>query len=105
MKLVRRGTLTGALVGSVISLLACAAALAHIERPSYWPLPAADCSIHPCACGAVPHARTLRAVLHPRVGSATNGSATRVVCRPNSPALLRRSDADAPAPPLKPPAS
>lgn len=35
------------------------AASAHIERASYWPAPAADCSITPCAGGAVPTARPL----------------------------------------------
>ena len=55
---------------------------AHIERPSYWPLPAPDCSVHPCAGGAVPVARSLASALNH-----TAGSKTRVVCQPDS---LRR---------------
>ena len=45
---------TGALV-----LVAGVSAAAHIERPSYWPLPEADCSIRPCAGGEIPAARSL----------------------------------------------
>jgi len=29
-------------------------AAAHIERASYWPDPAPDCSVNPCAGGALP---------------------------------------------------
>jgi hypothetical protein len=63
-----------------------AGALAHIERSSYWPDPAPDCTIHPCAGGAVPTARSLASAL-----ARTRGSTTRVVCQPNSLGLLDRS--------------
>jgi hypothetical protein len=63
---------------------------AHVERPSYWPLPQADCSIHPCAGGKVPRARSLRFALKP-----PHWSHTRVVCQRDSLALLRRSIARA----------
>ena len=35
------------------------AALAHLERPSYWPDPAPDTSVSPPAGGEVPTARSL----------------------------------------------
>ncbi|MCW2855029.1 MAG: hypothetical protein JWR52_644 [Marmoricola sp.] len=65
-------------------------ASAHVERPSYWPDPAPDCSVSPCAGGAIPHARSL--------ASALNASAigtTRVVCHADSMVRLRRSIAAA----------
>jgi hypothetical protein len=40
-------------------LLLPGGALAHIERASYWPNPAPDCSVTPCAGGEVPTARSL----------------------------------------------
>ncbi|MBO2446065.1 right-handed parallel beta-helix repeat-containing protein [Actinomadura barringtoniae] len=58
---------------------------AHIERPSYWPLPGPDCSVSPCAGGKVPTARSLASSIQ-----TTKGSTTRVVCRPDS---LKRLDA------------
>src|SRR5690242_12692039 len=67
-----------------------AAALAHIERPSYWPDPAPDCSIKPCAGGAVPKQRTLASALDRKaVGT------TRVVCQKDSLTRLRASIAKA----------
>jgi hypothetical protein len=65
-------------------------AAAHIERPSYWPLPAADCSIHPCAGGAVPKARSLASALHK-----SSNSTTRVVCLPDSMSRLTAAIAHA----------
>jgi hypothetical protein len=70
----------------VLALGGVGLAIAHIERPSFWPLPQADCSIHPCAGGAVPAPRTLASALRH-----TRGSTTRVVCKPNSLSLLRAS--------------
>ena len=65
-------------------------AMAHVERSSYWPDPRPDCSISPCAGGAVPKARTLASALDDsRVGR------TRVVCKANSLDLLRGSIAHA----------
>ncbi|MEA2167273.1 MAG: hypothetical protein QOF76_573 [Solirubrobacteraceae bacterium] len=69
-----------------LAMLVPAAALAHIERASYWPDPAPDCSVKPCAGGKVPAIRSLASAL-------TKGKPgdTRVVCQPNSMALLRKS--------------
>jgi hypothetical protein len=58
------------------ALLTPAVGSAHVERGSYWPDPAPDCSISPCAGGAVPTPRTL--------ASALNATTTRVVCQPDS---------------------
>jgi hypothetical protein len=53
----RRGLVT---VGAVAAALALPGlALAHIERPSYWPDPAADTSVSPPAGGKVPKVRPL----------------------------------------------
>lgn len=47
-------------IAAVCALLAVpTVASAHIERASYWPDPAPDCSITPCAGGDVPVARSL----------------------------------------------
>jgi hypothetical protein len=62
-------------------LLLPALASAHTERASYFPDPAPDCSIDPCAGGAVPTARTLESSVYEDRGR------TNVVCRPSS---LRR---------------
>ena len=78
-----RRVLLGA-TGALVVLVGVPAA-AHIERPSYWPLPGADCSIHPCGGGVVPTARTLEFALHPPAWSTT-----RVVCQRDS---LDRADA------------
>jgi hypothetical protein len=70
----------------LVLLLAVAAVLvapqvaqAHVERPSYWPDPSADCSVSPCAGGAVPTARSLASALDP-----TQPGTTRVVCQADS---------------------
>jgi len=63
-----------------------AAASAHIERASYWPDPAPDCSITPCAGGAVPVPKTLASAVEP--GEASH---VRVVCQKNSMKLLTQS--------------
>ena len=79
----------------VLAIVLCALALpalalAHLERPSYWPNPAPDTSVSPPAGGEVPEARSL--------GSAVKGKGpgdVRVVCKGNegakSLALLRKS--------------
>src|SRR5689334_22818621 len=50
-------------VAAVVGLLAAAAfataALAHVERTSYWPDPRPDTSVKPAAGGTVPKARSL----------------------------------------------
>jgi hypothetical protein len=54
-------------------------ASAHVERPSYWPDPAPDCSVSPCAGGVVPQARSLASAL-----DRTQPGKTRVVCQSDS---------------------
>ena len=65
-------------------------AQAHVERPSYWPDPAPDCSVTPCAGGDVPAARSLASALDD-----SQPGETRVVCKPNSMSLLEASINDA----------
>jgi len=76
-----------ALIGA---LVLPAFASAHIERASYWPDPAPDCAVSPCAGGEVPTARSLASAV-------TTGGAgvTRVVCQPDSLKRLQKSVADA----------
>src|SRR3954463_12608922 len=71
-------------------LLIAAPALAHVERPSYWPDPAPDCSLKPCAGGKVPKIRTLRSALNKKLPGRT-----RVVCQRGSLKLLKKSIAAA----------
>lgn len=79
-----------ALVAVVVCAFTPAIAFAHVERPSYWPDPAPDCSIKPCTGGAVPKARTLASALDTKaVGD------TRVVCQDDSLKLLKASVARA----------
>jgi hypothetical protein len=61
-------------------------ASAHVERPSYWPVPTADCSIRPCAGGAIPTVKSLKSALD----AAAVGN-TRVVCKANSVAIVQRA--------------
>jgi glutamate 5-kinase len=44
-------------------LVVPAIASAHVERASYWPDPAPDCSLKPCAGGMVPKIRAALAAL------------------------------------------
>lgn len=59
-----------------------ASSQAHVERPSYWPDPKADCHVAPCAGGQVPKARSLASALDKR-----RPGSTLVVCKTDS--LLR----------------
>ena len=54
-------------------------AVAHVERSSYWPNPAADTSVRPAAGGKVPKARGLASSLNRRARGDTY-----VVCKSNS---------------------
>lgn len=81
-----------AAVALIGALLLAALASAHIERASYWPDPAPDCSVKPCAGGAVPTARSLRSALRSH-----RGSVTRVVCQPDSIQRLQLSIKEAEA--------
>src|SRR5690349_271858 len=74
-------------VASLLAALAPALASAHIERASYWPDPAPDCSVSPCAGGQVPTPRTL--------ASALSNDATKIVCQRNSLTLTQQSIAHA----------
>jgi hypothetical protein len=65
---------------TLLALICCAApALAHVERASYWPDPAPDCSIKPCAGGGVPKIRSLASALDKKLPGRT-----RVVCQKDS---------------------
>jgi hypothetical protein len=75
---------------ALMSALAASPASAHVERPSYWPHPSADCTIAPCAGGAVPKARTLASAL-----DASKPGDTRVVCQSDSLELAKASIAKA----------
>src|SRR3954464_9036230 len=78
------------LVALVAALATAAPAVAHVERASYWPDPAPDCSITPCAGGQVPEIRSLASALdRPAPGD------TRVVCEPDSLDKLKASVANA----------
>ena len=61
---------------AVLGLVAPGAAVAHLERPSYWPDPAPDTSVSPPAGGAVPKARTLTSAVTGR-----GPGDVRVVCQ------------------------
>jgi hypothetical protein len=80
-----------ALLLAVIGVLAYPQlAQAHVERPSYWPDPTADCSVTPCAGGEIPTARSLASAL-----DASQPGDTRVVCQPDSMTRLNASIAAA----------
>src|SRR3954451_8844898 len=88
MRLVRHSCALAAVVAA--AALVPTSALAHVERPSYWPDPAPDCSVKPCTGGKVPAERSLATALDPkRVGH------TRVVCQPDSLTRLEASVAKA----------
>src|SRR3954452_10919340 len=72
------------------SAVFASSAFAHVERPAYWPDPAPDCSVKPCAGGAVPTARSLASALNRRAPGDT-----RVVCQPDSLKLAEASVAHA----------
>ena len=60
----RRGAAWRLVLGTLMLGLATpGAALAHLERPSYWPDPAADTSVSPPAGGGVPDARSLESAV------------------------------------------
>src|SRR3712207_2299133 len=71
---------------AVLCLFVTASAWGHVERPAYWPDPAADTSITPATGGKVPKARSLRSSVRKKPPGQT-----RVVCQPDSMKLLRAS--------------
>src|SRR5947209_10480554 len=79
MRRLVRGLCLSAATVLAVCLVVVVPGGAHIERPSYWPLPGPDCTVHPCAGGAVPTARSLASALKHTVGSRT-----RVVCQRDS---------------------
>jgi hypothetical protein len=70
-----RGILLGAVIGA---LVLPTVAVAHLERPSYWPNPAPDTSVQPAAGGKVPEVRSLRSAV-----SGRGAGDVRVVCQGN----------------------
>jgi hypothetical protein len=73
-----RGRALVVLATMAAALMFPGSALGHTERASYFPDPAPDCSIDPCAGGAVPTARPLDTAV------TTDRAVTRVVCQPDS---------------------
>ena len=92
----RRRTVIAVAIG-VIAVLVPAFALAHIERASYWPDPAADTSVNPPAGGSVPQIRDLYSALKGQGHNYGHGhghgnsGTTRIVCQPDS---VQRLDGD-----------
>ena len=80
----RRGATS--IVAAAIAMLAVSTATAHVERPSYFPDPAADTGVSPAAGGAVPKIRSLFTALN-----AGAPGDTRVVCQKESLKLATRS--------------
>jgi hypothetical protein len=66
------------LVAVAIAIVLPVSASAHVERASYFPDPAPDCSINPCAGGHVPTVRSLASAVN------TDRNRTRVVCQSDS---------------------
>jgi Right handed beta helix region len=81
----RTGLIAVAAAGVAI-LIAPAAAIAHVERGTYWPDPAKDSSIRPAAGGEVPEYRPLASALKQKPPGDT-----RVVCQDDSLALAKES--------------
>jgi hypothetical protein len=75
------GRMLVVLAATAMAMVFPASAMAHTERASYFPDPAPDCSVDPCAGGAVPTARSLASAAYEDRGS-------RVVCQRDS---LRRA--------------
>src|SRR4051794_21509849 len=86
-KTVRRACAAAA---TMLMAFAPATASAHVERSAYWPDPAPDCSVTPCAGGGVPTARSLASAL-----DRSQPGATHVVCQASSMNRLKRSIAAA----------
>src|SRR3954454_7870523 len=74
----------GALGAALLALPTLA--LAHIERPAYWPDPRPDHHVKPAAGGKVPKARSLPSAL-----DASRPGRTLVVCKRDSMARVRHS--------------
>jgi len=64
--------------GLAFALVVPATASAHLERPAYWPDPAADTAVSPPAGGGVPKVRSLASAL------SKDRKRLHVVCKPGS---------------------
>ena len=85
------GSLVRAALAVVVAMLCLPVlALAHVERPAYWPDPAPDTSVHPPAGGQVPKIRSLASALDRKLPGNT-----RVVCQADSLKLVKQSVARA----------
>jgi hypothetical protein len=83
----RRLNLAAAIaVTAAVAFALPALALAHIERPAYWPDPRPDHHVHPAAGGKVPKARSLASAF-----DRSRPGETLVVCKRNSMRRVRRS--------------
>ncbi len=82
-----KGLIVTALLG-LAALVGATSAGAHLERPSYWPNPAADTSISPPAGGGVPKARSLHSAL-----DKSRPGRTRVACAGRAPSTDNLDDA------------
>src|SRR3954470_21740112 len=82
----RRRIIVAAAAATAAALAMPALATAHIERPAYWPDPRPDHHVEPAAGGKVPKARSLPSAL-----KASKAGKTRVVCKQDSMARVRRS--------------
>ena len=78
------------LLAALTTLLLASVAVAHVERPSYFPNPAPDTEVSPAAGGEVPKARSLASALKKKLPGTT-----RVVCQSDSLKRLRSSIATA----------
>src|SRR2546430_14170431 len=87
----------------VLALSIPTAALAHVERTSYWPDPAPDKSGTPAAGGAVPKARSLESALDrsPR-GDTRVGCQSDSLDRAARALSTARLNGDRPRPPAAP---
>jgi hypothetical protein len=79
------GLVPAVLLAVIAAIALPASASAHTERASYFPDPAPDCSIDPCAGGHVPTARPLADAI------GTDRRRTRVVCQRDSFTRVQRS--------------
>src|SRR3954467_1186992 len=77
-------------IAAGFALLFTGTALAHVERPAYWPNPAVDRSVQGGTGGAGPKVRSLASALEPKAAGDTH-----VVCQPDSLARLKTSIAGA----------
>src|SRR3954471_5025719 len=82
--------LVALLTVAVAAALGALPALAHVERPAYWPDPAVDKTVKGGTGGKVPTARSLASAVNKKPAGNT-----RVLCQRNSLKLLDKSIAAA----------